>query len=91
MWPKPQYVGNSSQNLSFLSRLSFKITTNLKVKCDIIDENIKLYTNILFPPKIAASGDLSINDTQLIELNIELTANDKCPSYPDSNMDETCI
>lgn len=62
----------------------------MAVSCDIVDENIKLYKNILFPPKLELNSTASPTDVILSELNIEI-ANSMCPSYPNSTMDESCI
>ena len=65
------------------------MTTNLKKDCDIIEENFKLYKSILFPPKILENPVIFKNDNQIKELTFEISSN-LCPSYPNSNMDESC-
>ena len=85
----PQFVNETSKDLSYLSQKNFRITSNLVDKCDIIEENIRLYKNILFPPLIKIESDLNSTDKQLIELRIELSSQE-CPSYPNSTMDESC-
>ena len=66
------------------------MSTNLKKECDIIEENFKLYTNILFPPKILANPAVFKNDKQIKELTFEIST-DLCPLYPNIEMDESCI
>ena len=85
----PQFMNETSQALSYLSEKKFRITSNLAVSCDIIEENIKHYLNILFPPLIEINSDLNSTDKMLVELKIEL-ATQECPSYPNSTMDESC-
>jgi hypothetical protein len=89
LWPMPQFVNESSSSLSYLSKDDFKITNNLLEPCDIIEENVKLYTNILFPPKFVINSNIKFTDKLLLELNIEI-ANQECPNYPNSTMDESC-
>jgi hypothetical protein len=89
LWPMPQFVNESSTGLSYLNKDDFKITHNLAEPCDIIDENVKLYTNILFPPKFTINSNIKFTEKMLLELNIEL-AYKECPSYPNSTMDESC-
>ncbi len=67
----------------------FKITNNLSKSCDIIEENVKLYTNIIFPPKFLLNTKLNENQQLLIELKIEIE-DDNCPLFPNSEMDEAC-
>lgn len=67
----------------------FKITNNLSKTCDIIEENVKLYKNILFPPKFFINDKLNDNQKLLVELKIEIQDN-FCPNFPNSEMDETC-
>ena len=57
--------------------------------CDIIDEGIRLYKDILFPPKIYGRTALSPLDKLLWGLKIEIE-DLKCPGYPDRKMNETC-
>ena len=90
IWPKPQYMGESSKNVSYLSQEHFEFVSNFKVNCDIIEENIKLYRNILFPPLILINSSISAPEKMLMELNIEIIQNEKCPLYPETNMDESC-
>ena len=89
LWPMPQFVNESSTSLSYINKEDFKITNNLPEPCDIIDENVKLYTNILFPPKFVFNPNIKFTEKLLLELNIEI-ANTECPSYPNSTMDESC-
>ena len=72
-----------------ISKDSFKITSNLPQTCDIIEENIKLYKNIFFPPKFEINPTTSQTDVLLNELNIEI-GDRICPGYPNSTMDESC-
>jgi hypothetical protein len=90
LWPMPQHVSENSTSLSYLNRDDFRITNNLPEPCDIIEENVKLYTNILFPPKFTINSNIKYAEKMLLELNIEL-ANTECPSYPNSTMDESCM
>lgn len=85
----PQFVNESSNGLSYLIKQEFRITSNLDIFCDIIDANIKLYQNVLFPPKFEINFTLNSTEKSLVELNIELE-NKECPSFPNSTMDESC-
>ena len=85
----PQFLNETSKALSYLTKNDFRITTNLENACDIIEENVKLYRNILFPPLITIKSDLNQTEKLLIELKIEL-ASQECPQYPNSTMDESC-
>lgn len=88
VWPMPQFLNETSKALSYLTKNDFRIVTNLEKSCDIIEENIKLYRNILFPPLITIKSDLNQTEKLLVELKIEL-ASQECPQYPNSNMDES--
>lgn len=88
LWPMPEFVNDTSKGFSVVKKDYFKITSN--VNCDIIDENIKHYTNILFPSRMKINSVQDSKDVLLGELNIELV-NTECPKYPNSNMDESCI
>jgi hypothetical protein len=89
LWPQPQKVERTSDILLYFKRTDFKFTTNLIQKCDIIDENFQLYSNILFTPKILYNPILNANDNQIKELRFEIEFN-SCPGYPNSDMDESC-
>jgi hypothetical protein len=85
----PQFVNETSKDLSYLSVDNFRITSNLVSPCDIIEENIKHYRHILFPPLIQINSNLNSSDKMLVELRIELSSQE-CPLYPNSTMDESC-
>lgn len=87
-WPMPKYMNGSTNNLFVFDEDNFKITTNMKVDCDIIEENKKIYKKILFPP-MSSFKSLPLKSAYLYELKIEIETNDKCPGYPDLSMDET--
>ena len=89
MWPMPQFFNETSKDLSYLSVDNFRITSNLVSPCDIIEENIKHYRHILFPPLIQINSNLNSSDKILVELRIELSSQE-CPLYPNSTMDESC-
>ena len=90
LWPMPQYVNNTSTGKLVLTKKTFKIMTDSENNCDIIDENIKHYMNVLFPPKIRLDSDWTRTDELYLgELYLEVTSRD-CPKYPHSNMDESC-
>lgn len=87
----PQFMNGTSENILYLNKERFSIKTNMKVACDIISENIKHYTNVIFPPKIYTSTSLKKTlGNNLIQLNIDIKESDVCPGYPDSKMDESC-
>ncbi len=71
-WPMPKLMNSTSSTLYFLDQNNFKITSNMKVSCDIIDENRKIYTTILFPPK-SKFNSLPLNEKFLYELNLEVS------------------
>lgn len=88
----PQFVNETSNSgISIINKDYFKINTNMRVKCDIIEENIRHYTNILFPPLISLNMSINQKDVLLSELSIELGNTDFCPTYPNSSIDESCI
>jgi hypothetical protein len=89
LWPKPQYLEEKSSELSYLIKDKFEISNNLNKPCDIIEENIKLYRNILFPPKFMINTKLNHDQKILAELKIEIEDN-ICPLFPNLEMDETC-
>jgi hypothetical protein len=62
----------------------------MAVDCDIVTENLKLYKNILFPPKIYDESFLNATDPLLTLLNITVQNTATCPGYPDDQMDESC-
>ena len=89
LWPKPLIVEGTSEVFLFFKRTEFTFKTNLKENCDIINENFKLYKNILFTPNILYNPALSPKDNQIKELNFEIFSK-SCPDYPSSDMDESC-
>ena len=60
----------------------------MTIDCDIIENNIIIYKNVLFPSK--NSFITNKDDKELIELRIEIQESDYCPGYPNSEMDESC-
>jgi hypothetical protein len=92
-WPAPRVINATSRQLLYLSKAQFEIVSDLPA-CDIIQDNVRRYTNILFPPRIyEQSRHSGLSGVKfLTRLNIKITgASQTCPSYPDSNMDETCM
>ena len=90
-WPMPMHINSSSANILYLNKRNFKIISDLST-CDIIEENIKLYTNILFPPRIYDQSKHDVINTThqiLTTLYIKIEKKAKCPAYP-SDMDESC-
>ncbi len=71
-WPMPKLMNSTSSSLYFLDENNFKITSNMKVACDIIEENRRIYTTILFPPK-SKFNSLPLNSNFLYELNVEVS------------------
>lgn len=65
------------------------MTTNLPQPCDIMEENIKLYTKIFFPPKFDLDPTIKETEVALNELNFEI-ADQFCPGYPNTSIDESC-
>ena len=61
----------------------------MKVDCDIIDENKRIYKRILFPPK-SSFHSLPVNSAFIYELNLDIEESDKCPGYPTLEMNESC-
>jgi hypothetical protein len=82
-------MGNSSLKLVYLKRESFAFTTNFEIDCDIINDNLKRYKKILFPPNFIIN--VPDNENILIELRINIESNKMCPEYPGTNEDESCI
>jgi len=82
-------MGNSSSKLVYLKKETFLFTTNLEIDCDIINDNLKRYKNILFPPNFVIN--VPPNENILIELRVNVESNKICPGYPGSNEDESCI
>jgi hypothetical protein len=82
-------MGNSSLKLVYLKRESFAFTTNFEIDCDLINDNLKRYKNILFPPNFIIN--VPDNENILIELRINIESNKMCPGYPGTNEDESCI
>ncbi len=53
--------------------------------------NKKIYADILFPMNNLFIDSLKSNSVKyLTELNIEVTSQTECPTYPDTTMDESC-
>lgn len=90
-WPQPAHISNTSASLFYLVKEKFEIKTNMKVPCDIISENAKLYKNILFPPKIYNNYSVDPSDKLLTKLFISIAKPDICPGFPNSDMDESCL
>ncbi|RNA39192.1 beta-hexosaminidase subunit beta [Brachionus plicatilis] len=88
LWPAPKFIKDTSKGLLVLSQNSFKMTTNLPQSCDIMEENIKLYTNIFFLPKFELNPIISDTDVALNELSFEIS-DQFCPGYPNTSIDET--
>jgi hypothetical protein len=84
-------MGESVNELVYLSADAFSIFTDMQVQCDIISDNIKRYKTILFPPKIKTSAPKAgANRTILTELIVFIEQNEECPQLPNTNMDESC-
>lgn len=81
------FVNDTSKSVSVLRKGNFKMTASIS-KCDIMDENIKHYGNIIFPPRINFNPGTA-SDVLMTELSIEVV-NATCPGYPDESMDESC-
>lgn len=62
----------------------------MMVDCDVISENLKHYTNILFPPKIYDEHAIEDSDRLLTLVEFKISYNDMCPGYPNDEMDESC-
>ncbi len=91
LWPMPRFATFRSDKLLFLNSEKFTFESNLLDSCDIIKANIKLYKNILFPPRIYSSEKhKSIDEKDLLK-KIVITVEQPCPGYPNSNMDESCM
>jgi hypothetical protein len=86
-WPKPQVIEGSSKKVLYLNPNNFRIYSNF-IDCDIMQENMKHYTNILFPPKIP--NKVEDKDPLLTDVLIEVTDTETCKEYPHSKMDESC-
>lgn len=86
-WPMPKIMNGTSNKLYYFNQDDFKITTNMKIDCDIIEENKKIHQKVLFPPTIEFNSGSS--DTMFSELRIQVESSDVCPGYPDLNMDES--
>jgi hypothetical protein len=89
-WPMPQFMNRTSKSLLVISKKDFNINTNMVAKCDLVDENIKHYKNVLFPYKIINQTAISLQDKLLTELSVEIADQNYCPTYPNSSMDESC-
>ena len=89
-WPMPQIMNSSSDRVLYLVKNRFKITNNMMLECDIIDENIKFYSNIIFPARYSFNTSIESDEQLLTELSIEVALAHICPGFPDSNMDESC-
>jgi hypothetical protein len=87
-WPMPKFMNQTTDNLYYFNKNTFKILTNMQKECDIIESNKKIYSNILFPPKM--SFDVEMTTNLLNELNIEIKDFNNCPGYPGTDMDESC-
>lgn len=83
----PQKIAGTSKRLLYLKENNFEITSNMKVNCDIIEENKSLYKKMLFNSKNITN---SPNESLLTELNIEIESSNICPGYPNSEMNESC-
>ena len=83
----PQNIYGTSKRLLYLEENSFKITSNMKVNCDIIEENKAIYIKNLFNTKHTSNPK---NESLITELNIEIKFSNICPDYPNSEMDESC-
>jgi hypothetical protein len=90
LWPYPQHVNNTSTGRLLLSKENFNIYTNLRQSCDLIAENIKHYTNIIFPPNVNTELYSNTKEPYLDFLFIDVESQG-CPGYPNSNMDESCM
>jgi uncharacterized Rmd1/YagE family protein len=84
----PQQMSGTTDKVYCLCSSKFSFSSNLD-SCDIIRENFKWYKNVLFPPRIYNDGLCLPSDSLLTELKIEIQTA-VCPSYPDSDMDESC-
>lgn len=87
-WPMPKEMKDTSNNLFYLDMNNFKITDNMGVDCDIIEENKKIYKKVLFPP-MSEFHSLPLNSDFLFELKLEVEEKNTCPGYPDLTMDES--
>lgn len=88
-WPMPRNMSNSSPNLIYLKKSSFRFETDMDDDCDIIEKNVEHYKNILFPPKIYEEEAIQDHDNLLNRIRI-LIDDDGCPEYPGDGMDESC-
>ena len=83
----PQKVSGTSKRLLYLKENNFKITSNIKTYCDIIEENKVIYKKMLF-------NSINISnfpkENLLTELNIEIESSNICPGYPNSDINESC-
>lgn len=87
-WPMPRNMTNSSPNLIYLKKSSFRFETDMDDDCDIIEKNVEHYKNILFPPKIYDEEAIQDHDNLLNRIRI-LIDDDGCPEYPGDGMDES--
>ena len=85
----PKEMSGTSNNLFYFDENNFKISTNMRVVCDIIEENKNIYKKILFPPK-SSFNSLPVTTNFLYELKVVVEESDNCPGYPDLEMDESC-
>ncbi len=88
-WPMPQSINQTSNVLYFLKRTDFEMRSNMKVPCDIIEENFKFYDNVIFPPRIYRGLEESDDINLLTLLDIVIEESSTCPGYPSSEMDES--
>lgn len=86
----PRSMLNTSPNLLYLKKSQFIFRHNMEVECDIIDDNIKRYKRIIFPPRIYFESAILPVDKLLKEVLIEISEKNICPGYPNDNMDESC-
>jgi len=82
-------MNGTTNKLFFFDENNFKITSNLKVACDIIEENKIIYKKVLFPPK-SSFHSLPVTSTFLYELKLVIEESGACPGYPYLDMDESC-
>lgn len=83
-------MNNTSAEIYYLIEKKFDIKSNIQ-QCDIIEMNKKIYTDILFPMNNLFNTSFESNSIKyLTELNIEVTSQTECPTYPDTTMDESC-
>lgn len=88
VWPMPLSWTGTSDKVLYLDQKKFKMVSTLR-HCDIIQESIKLYKNILFPPKIyQPNPPVARRDAMLWGLKMSI-ADKECPTYPTSSMNES--